>query len=357
MLCLNHLALVPSINLFRETPHFIQSIDSSLEPNENYILNISQLGREIIHSMKDTLNNKNINASIENILEIDNGQKNINIIYDYIFMCFFLGNDFLPHFPALNIRTGGIFRLIDSYKEVISKKNINLTKNNGTIIIWNNVKIWIQFLCEKEEYYIKEEFKLRNKREKYFLPEDTQEQIIAKFDSIPNYDRELEKYIDPFKEKWQQRYYKALFHKEDKINHICINFLEGVEWNMKYYTIGCPDWRWKYKYNYPPLLVDLIKYIPDDSNISMVSNNYYQFVHLKPNQPVHELTQLCYVLPKASLHLLPLNVRRILLQKYQHWYNDDCDFVWAFCRYFWESHVELPEIDIDELENIIRKIK
>jgi 5'-3' exonuclease len=51
MLSINHLPLCPNIYLFRETPHFIQSIDSSLEPDSNYYLDIPELTNAIIKYM------------------------------------------------------------------------------------------------------------------------------------------------------------------------------------------------------------------------------------------------------------------------------------------------------------------
>ena len=115
---------------------------------------------------------------------------------------------------------------------------------------------------------------------------------------------------------------------------------------MKYYTTGCADWRWCYNYNYPPLLSDLIRFIP-----------YFdtEFIENKVANPVTELVQLCYVLPKQSLHLLPQELHNRLMKEHSDWYSSNCDFAWAYCKYFWESHVLLPHIDINELENFVMK--
>jgi len=331
MLSINHLPISNQIYLFRETPEFIKSINSELEPNESYLMDIPELARIIT-------------------LDMNNGQEltteeQKNRIYDYILLCFFLGNDFMPHFPSVNIRTGGIDKMLNAYKATIGGTSENIT--DGKKIIWKNVRKLVEFLAKLEEDFIKTEAKSRDRREKIILPDETPEDKYKKFEAIPTYERTIEKYINPFKSDWQTRYYKSLFNidiDDVRRKQICVNYLEGLEWTMKYYTTGCADWRWSYHYNYPPLFCDLLQYIP-----------YFdtEFVINKPANPVTELVQLCYVLPKQSLTFLPEKLYNKLLKEHSDWYNTDCDYVWAYCRYFWEAHVNLPHIDIHELENFV----
>jgi 5'-3' exonuclease len=335
MLSITHLPTCANLFLFRETPHFIQTINNGLEPNKTYMLDIPELAKHITLEM---------NNGIEMTTEMHHSR-----IYDYILICFMLGNDFMPHFPSINIRTGGIQKLLNAYKETIGKSNAVLT--DGTNIHWKQLRLFIGYLSNLEELHFKEETRLREKRSRRMLPTDTPEARFKQFEALPTYDRETERYINPYQKFWQSRYYKALFNNQTSAefrSSVCENYMQGLEWCLKYYTQGCPDWKWSYNHSYPPLLEDLVIHIPVKNQSFMIST--------ANNVPVHPYVQLCYVLPKTSLHLLPEELQKRMLTKYDHFYSMECDFMWAYCKYFWESHVELPEIDIALLEEEVKSI-
>lgn len=260
-------------------------------------------------------------------------------IYDYVFMCFMLGNDFMPHFLALNIRTAGISRLMDTYNTFIAKyPNWSLISTKTLQIQWKCVSAFIGALAKNEHAFIKEEMEHRAALAKGIsqsaanaAPKTPQDQE-AMISNIPMLFRQDEEYINPNMANWQSRYYSVAFSHESEpidVHAVCRNYCEGLEWTFKYYTSGCPDWRWKYNYSYPPLLEDLSIYI---------SNLEYDHVYFsgEKEEPFSPVEQLLYVLPKTHHYLLPEGTE-VNSAKYPD--VEKLQFKWLGCRYFWESHL------------------
>jgi 5'-3' exonuclease len=366
MLSLFHLTYVENLYVFREAPEFMKSalqIDSKVKPNEKelWCLDIAKLGRSIANEMACACP--------------DNHR-----MYDYVFLCFFLGNDFLPHFPALNIRTQGITRLLDTYRMILgSKPNTFLISNTMPYTIqWDNLSKFVFSLAKNEHVFIKQEYALRKKwdymSEKYermcssphygknlspssdlSLRLEKEKEKDDMTQSVPVVFRQEENYICPSEIGWESRYYDRMFSPFfsetistnflAKKRAISTNYLEGLEWVLKYYVQGCPDWKWKYHYTYPPLLIDLYPMIPK-------KHVYFPEKQEQETRQMDPLIQLACVLPKDQLHLLPEKYRRFLLEKHPEWYPSisKVQIQWSFCRYLWESHLLLPEISIETLE-------
>jgi 5'-3' exonuclease len=343
MLSLNHLKHTQNIYLYRETPLFINQLDKSLDPDKKYIININYLGTIIVNELS--------NETIINNTKNSYNSNYYNKIEDYIFICFLLGNDFLPHFPALNIRLNGFTVLLELYKKLFKESEFLIVNNS---INWNNFKKYIKNIAEHEETFIKEIYNIREKQSKKFYPETNSEEIEFKYSCIPSWERNIENFINPFEEDWQHRYYYSLCaidsNKNDytkNLEALCTNYLETLQWVYYYYSSPCKNWTLYFKYNYPPLLCDLYAYIPYFNSEFAMSENY---------NILNDKLLLCYVLPINSLNLLPDKIHNYLLKEYKEHYNSDYEIIYAFCKYFYEGHIHFPKINIEEFNNKIMQL-
>jgi 5'-3' exonuclease len=359
MLSLNHLKYTQHIYLYRETPVFISSLDKSLNENEKYIININLLGTIIYSEItNDIIMNsdtpewlREAQFTIDISFNKTHNAGFYNKIEDYIFICFMLGNDFLPHFPALNIRLNGFTILLECYKKLFGLNDFLITNNT---INWHNFKKYIKAIAEHEEKFIKEVYTIREKQGHKFYPETNEEEIAFKFSCTPSWERNIETFINPYEEDWVHRYYYSLLSinstKSDynkNIETLCTNYLQTLQWVYNYYSSTCKNWTLYYKYNYPPLLSDLYSYIPYFNS---------EFVIVENNDILNDKLLLCHVLPRKSLGLLPAKIHNYLLNNYEYLYKEDYSIVYAFCKYFYEGHVIFPEFNIDEFNNSIKKL-
>ena len=344
MLTLNHLRVSDRIYLFRETPEFIKTVDSSLEPNKLYALDIPQLAIALC----EELGYVNPTAIQQR-----------DMISDYILMCFMLGNDFLPHFPGLNIRTTGHAALMSAYTTLMcGSKTFRLT-DDGTIV-WKNFRKFVAILAGKERDAIAKDAMVRGKmsgsvsrRLRSGTDRDGNQMnevdvAMERYLNLPVTDRVAEEFVDVSTDHWERRYYDTMLRMDSsdttRVSQLCKNYLEGIEWTFRYYTTGCVDWRWTYHTHYPPLLADLQNHIP-----------YFptEFIVPKSPAPVSPHVQLSYVLPKQHLSLLPDEKRTKLLSEYGALYPDTAEMSWAYCSYIWESHFHLPHVSIAHLEQCV----
>jgi 5'-3' exonuclease len=232
------------------------------------------------------------------------------LIRDYIYLCFLLGNDFVPRLPCLKIRNGSLNNLIVIYKKIAWSLGDYLVNTDLTInrIFFTRL---INILADLED-----EFMIRMSDQRYkdisrskfrTHGKNPYECAIEKFDYIEN---QYDDTINGGTPGWRARYYQyhlGLKYRHEgefrrKILPVCKEYLKGMNWILKYYTGHNSNWSWFYPYDAAPTAHDL-SYALQDLELD------YDF---KPDLPVAPYVQLLSILPPDSAHLLPKAFRKLM---------------------------------------------
>lgn len=210
-------------------------------------------------------------------------------INDFAFMCFLVGNDFLPHIPSVEIIGNGIQVMFDIYRQVCTNHG-HLTYNSSS-----GVKIRLEALShffegigalEKELF----EDKLSHKGQ--FLPDPL-------LDSCATVTNEGKHLLDI--DKYKDAYYSSNLPEEKDMEKFCHDYIEGLQWVITYYTQGIPNWKWLFGRHYSPFASDLAKY----------TSSFVMPVYPRTTPSVPFL-QLLSILPPKSAYLLPPQLEPLL---------------------------------------------
>jgi 5'-3' exonuclease len=289
----------PNTYLYRETKHF--SYLPQIDPKEYYTFDLNEMANEI-----------------SEMLYLDKQPA----IENYCFMCFLFGNDFMPHFPSLNIRNSGIPYLLEVFRTL----NLNLV--NGSTINWSNFKRLCSELLLTEHARIIENVKWKQQLKFTVLTKEDELKIL------PIKDMEREIYISQHIDK----YYTLFFGQDEQ--KPCINYLKMLEWTWSYYNGHCKDNYLCYEFQLAPLFSSIINYIPCFDEELVVNGD------LSVPTPI---TQLLYVLPYSDYELIPINTDNIV-KKFPQLKEMNYPIHYDFCKFFWESHVEFNYVSLKHLK-------
>ncbi|XP_017872750.1 PREDICTED: 5'-3' exoribonuclease 2 homolog isoform X2 [Drosophila arizonae] len=217
------------------------------------------------------------------------------VLDDWVFMCFFVGNDFLPHLPSLEIREGAVDRLVELYKKCVYKTKGYLT-DSGEVNL-DRVQLIMTDLGNVEDQIFKDrqrreqQFKARQKRENNNFKALEQSVFgpsavgpAAKAQIITNYkqeaasvrmgskrsstaanlddDEEDHDEVRLWEDGFKNRYYESKFDvSPDNLQFryaVALQYVRGLCWVLKYYYQGCASWNWYFPYHYAPFASDFV---------------------------------------------------------------------------------------------------
>lgn len=288
--------------------------------NEFFVLDIGKT-RKKLSTIMSWITDKNKDDEIE-----FNPEYSVN---DFIFICFMVGNDFLPHIPSIEIIEGGIDFMLDVYKNV-GERYGHLTRNEKDNIVFQKkpLEVFMGTIGQYNKGILEEKLLKKDKFFPDLLLENSAKIVEGK------YDLDIDKY--------KREYYEKCFTEGIDIKKLCHEYLEGMQWVLSYYTRGVPDWRWCFKHHYAPFAHELAEYIGD-----------FKFSDKRETTPTKPFQQLLSVLPPKSYRLIPIPICQLLTSSsspVKKFCPDKFEVDISGKRREWEGIVLLPMVDFDVIE-------
>lgn len=231
------------------------------------------------------------------------------LLHDYIFCCFFLGNDFLEHLPSISIKTNGIDTIIKAYTNAWKGKYL-FTESINLIFLKD-----IMYQLKNHESYFFKKFRLETLATSEL---ETFEKLKLK-DTLSFYTDDILKLNQS---GYKERYYLYYGIKQSEIKNACLNYLQGLSWIQGYYKGHIHNnWSWYYTYHNTPYCSDLFEFLRTTNECDIK-----QKLNIMEDQPVSYIKQLCLVLPKQSLITI--------LKEQTHTPNNIYNFIETFSTYY-----------------------
>jgi len=340
---------------------------------ETFLNNTHEPKSEIIDIVKDVsekLNfvsinetklciNEQFKSMICDRIEVETSFNNIDFTKDFIVLCYFLGNDFIPNIPSIEIKNDGLDFLLNIYVDTYLTLNHNRIINDKNEI--NNIflALYLKNLSQYEDYYFKVKYPkyIERIQKRSCLSDDPYEQAIWNMENSPLFNTE-----DPIKlgqdtpEVYKYRFYEHNYgislNQQEYVNNICQEYLTGIKWTIMYYFDKCPAWDWYYHYRHTPFVSDIVSFLKTNFDINKVK--FIDKFNITP------FTQLLMVLPPQCYNLLPINYSQLMITSTSpiidlYPVNIKIDFLYKDSYH--KCVPMIPNIDIKRILNAVDRIQ
>lgn len=283
------------------------------------------------------------------------GEEARGMIEMYVCICFFLGNDFLPHPLTLSLKKGGHDRILLAAKTCLENGTPFWDDHNNPNHAFILEMLSLLSASEDEDFWKVNEQYLKRR------PHTPLHENVDSYPMQPEYKHPLARRIYEMNSsaKWRSLYYQHMFHTKlhdtSVIHAACTSYIQGFHWTYRYYKKLPKDPQWYYPYGYPPTLRDLKNYVAGMS--AQDQQKLLSSFTVPANQGfVSPDTQLLCIMPKASYDILPKKVKQVMTDSAKgctHMYPTEYQVQTYLKTHLWECTPVLPWIDITQIQNAL----